>query len=150
MTTDWILRVGNGENLISSSKYKIWGIQSTTSFGKHFLNNVQTGDRLWFIKSKSSGKIIAVATYCSHNTRELGPLINISLTNEDLGWVGEGPDWTSDVEIHYKDLYWLSECDLLTHIKGPTTIRKYDDKCKVDLVTEYNNIIKYSKIRFGL
>jgi hypothetical protein len=147
MTTDWLLRVGDGQNFIESSKYKIWGIQASTSpHGKYFINNVKLGDKLWFVKSKSQGKIIAVATYCSHNKREIGPLINLTMTNEELGWTGEGPDWTSDVEVHYKDLYCLTECELFTNIKGPSTIRKYDDKCEVNLALEYNNIVRYSKV----
>lgn len=148
MTTDWLLRVGDGYNLINSSKYKIWGIQSTTPNNKFFLKTVKPGDRLWFVKSKSNGKLIAVATYRSHNKRELGPLVNITLTNEELGWTGEGPDWTSDTEIHYSDLYGLSNCELLTHIKGPSTIRKYDEKCRVNLAVEYSYIVRYSKITF--
>jgi hypothetical protein len=76
MTTDWLLRVGDGENLKSSYKYRIWGIQSTTPTNKHFIKNVKPGDRLWFVKSKSQGKLIAVAIYRSHNTRDLGPLID--------------------------------------------------------------------------
>jgi len=94
---------------------------------KIFYSNVKSGDRLWFVKSKSQGKLLAVATYRSHNNREFGPLIDISLTNEELGWTGNGPDWTSDIEVHYTDLYGLSDCELITHIKGPATIRKYDE-----------------------
>ena len=150
MTTDWLLRVGDGENLINSSKYKIWGIQSTTSIGKHFVENVKPGDRLWFVKSKSKGKIIAVATYRSHNKRDFGPLIDVSMTNEELGWIGEGPDWTSDTEIHYTDLYGLDNCELLSHINGPATIRRYDEKCRVNLAVEYSYIQRYSKITFEL
>jgi len=149
MTTDWIFRVGDGTNLINSSKYKIWGINTTTSTnGKYFIKNVKHGDRMWFVKNKSNGKILAVATYRSHNTRELGPLIPTTLTNEELGWTNEGPDWTSDTEVHYTDLYNLTDCQLLTHIKGSSTIRKYDDKCRVDLALEYSYIVKYSKITF--
>jgi len=147
--TDWVLRVGDGENFIRSSKYKIWGIQTITSpHGKHFIKNVKLGDRLWFVKSKSNGLIIAVASYLSHNKREFGPLINISMTNEELGWTGS--DWTSDVEVNYTDLYGLSNCELLTYIKGSSTIRKYDDKCKVNLALEYSYIVKYSKITLEL
>lgn len=148
MTTDWLLRVGNGDNFKSSSKYKIWGIQSTTPTNKHFLKNVKPGDRLWFVKSKSHGKLIGVAIYRSHCSRELGPLLNMTMTNEELGWVGEGPDWTSDTEVHYSDLYGLEACGLLTHIKGASTIRKYDEKCRVDLALEYSYIVRYSKITF--
>jgi predicted secreted protein len=150
MTTDWILRVGNGANLTRSSKYRIWGIQSTTPTNKHFVNNVKPGDRLWFVKSNSQGKLIAVATYRSHNTRVFGPLLDISMTNEELGWTGDGTDWTSDVEIHYSDLYGLGNCEMLTHIKGAATIRKYDEKCRVNLAVEYSYIERYSRVTFEL
>jgi len=147
MTTDWILRVGNGENFTHSSKYRIWGIQTLTSpHGKYFVNNVKPGDRLWFVKSKSHGKLIAVATYCSHNTRDFGPLINTSFTDEELGWSGSGTDWISNVEVHYTDLYGLNDCDLLTHIKGAMAIRKYDEKCRVNLPVEYSYIVRYSRV----
>ena len=150
MTTDWLLRVGDGENFINSSRYRIWGIQSTSPVNKHFIRNVNVGDRLWFVKSNSNGKIIAVATFQSLNKRELGPLVNFTMTNQELGWSGEGPDWTSDTEVHYSDMHGLSDCELLTHIKGPTTIRKYDDKCRVNLSIEYNNIIRYSRMTFEM
>ena len=59
MTTDWILRVGDGKNFIRSSKYRIWGINTLTSpHGKNFVKNVKPGDRLWFVTSKSHGKIV--------------------------------------------------------------------------------------------
>jgi hypothetical protein len=150
MTTDWLLRVGDGENLKRSSKYRIWGISSKNSFGKYFINNVKPGDRLWFVTSKSHGKVIAVATYRSHNTRDIGPLIDISLSNEELGWTGSGTDWSANVEVHYTDLYGLNDCELLTHIKGAATIRKYDEKCRVNLAVEYSYIVRYGRVTFEL
>ena len=150
MATDWIFRVGDGENLIRSSKYKIWGVQSSTSDNKYFLKNVREGDRMWFVKNKTKGKVIAVATYKSHNSRDLGPLVNLSMTNEELGWTGEGPDWTSDTEIHYTELYSLNDCELLTNINSPKTVRKYNEKCTVNLPLEYSYIVRYSKIVFEL
>ena len=149
MTTDWLLRVGDGENLRRSSRYRIWGIQSTTPGNIYFLKNVKPGDRLWFVKSKSQGKLIAVATYRSHNLREFGPLINVSLTDEQLGWF-DPSGGNSDIEVHYSDLYGLSDCDLLSHIKGPSTIRKYDEKCRVNLAVEYSYIVRYSKVTLEL
>jgi hypothetical protein len=150
MTTDWLLRVGDGENLKNSSKYRIWGILSTTPDNIYFLKNVRPGDRLWFVKNKSQGKLIAVATYCSHNKRELGPLIDISLSNEELGWKGSEEDWTSDTEVLYTDLYGLVDCELLTHIKSAKTIRKYNEKCRVNLAVEYSYIVRYSRVTFEL
>ncbi len=145
MNTDWILRVGDGGNLIRSSKYRIWGIQAKTATNKHFVKNVKCGDRLWFVKSNSNGKLLAVATYRSHNMRVFGPLLN-TMTNEELGWTGDGTDWTSEYEIHYSDLYNLNSCNMLTHIKGAATIRKYNENCKVNLAVEYSSITKYSRV----
>ena len=151
MTTDWLFWVGDGEYLKRSSRYRIWGVNSKTPLIKHFLRNVKPGDRMWFVKSKSQGKLISVATYRSHNERIFGPLVDISLTNEELGWTGgNGPDWTSDVEVHYSDLYGLNDCELLTHIKGAATIRKYDEKCRVNLAVEYSYIVRYSRVTFEL
>ena len=148
MTSDWILRVGDGENLIRSSKYRIWGINTLTSpHGKNFVKNVKPGDRLWFVTSKSHGKIEAVATFNSFNTREFGSLINISLTNEELGWTGSG---LSNVEVHYTDLYGLNDCELLTHIKSAKTVRTYNEKCGVNLPVEYSYIARYSRVTFEL
>lgn len=102
------------------------------------------------MKRKSQGKLVAVAIYRSHNSRVFGPLIDISRTNEELGWTGSGKDWTADIEVHYSELYGLSNCELLTHIKGPATIRKYDEKCRVNLPIEYSYIVRYSKVTLEL
>ena len=150
MTTDWLLRVSDGFNFKQSSRYKIWGVQSSTPDSKYFLKHVKHGDRLWFVLNKSNGKLIAVATYSSHNLRELGPHISLSMTNEELGWIGCGPDWTSDTEIHYTDLYGLENCDLLTRIKSPKTVRMYNEKCMVNLPLEYSYIVRYSKVTIEL
>lgn len=146
MTIHWLLRVGDGANFINSSKYKIWGINTTSSFGKYFIKNIKEGDLLWFVKSKSNGKIIAVATYVSQNKRQLGPLIDISMTNDELGWSGDGVDWTCDTEIHYSNLYGVLQCDILTNLKGSASIRKFDEKIEINLPDEYHRIVKYSKI----
>tara|TARA_B110000967_G_C18515027_1_gene378240 strand:+ start:166 stop:627 length:462 start_codon:yes stop_codon:yes gene_type:complete len=148
-TIDWLLRVGDGKNFINSSEKQIWGISSKAS-GKYFTENVKPGDRLWFVTSKSKGKLLAVATHRSHNKREIGPLINISKTDEELGWTGSETDWKSDIEIHYTDLYGLNSLELLTHIKSPLTIRKYNEKCSVNLEVEYSHIVRYSKVTFEL
>ena len=132
MTTDWLLRVGDGLNLTRSFQYKIWGINTSFSTGKYFIKNVKPGDRLWFIKNKSGGKIIAVAIYGSQNERVPG----ITLSNEELGWPR-----TSNTEIHYTDFYDVCDRNLLTNIQGIQTIRKYSSEgCLVNLPVEYKKI----------
>ena len=116
---------------------------------ENFLSkNIKLGDRLWFIQSKSKGKIIAVTTYQSHNKKDFGPLLNITKTDEELGWLKD--DIKSDTEIHYINLFNLINCELLTNIKSAKTIRKYNDKCSIKLPEEYNYILRYSKITLDL
>ena len=131
---DWIIRVGDGKNFKNSSKYGIWGIKSRCA--KFFLKKVNFGDRLWFVTSKSQGQLIGLSTYCSHNYREFGPLLNISMTDDELGWTDGDNTW--DIEIHYTDLYDLEHRILLTHIRSPMVIREYNNKCKINLPAEYN------------
>jgi len=142
-TQDWLLRVGDGVNFWNSSKYFTWGVKSWISPVKSFIKNVKPGDRLWFISSKSHGKIIAVSTYRSHNGREIGPLVDVTKTNGELGWVRGDGEW--DTEIHYTNLYNLDKCSLLTHIKGAATVRILNEKCPLKLPIEYSYIERYSK-----
>jgi hypothetical protein len=144
MTTDWLLKVEHDENFIKCSKYLIYEMGSTSS-NKCFLNKVQSGDRLWFVKSNSKGMLFAVATYQSHNKLEIEELNKEnSITNE------EESDWINGIEIHYTDLYSLIVDQRLTHIRGPATIRKYNEKCKINLIVEYSFICRYREVTFQL
>ena len=65
------------------------------------------------------------------------------MANNYILYIGDG-EW--DTEIHYKNLYNLTNFDLITGIKGATTIRKYNEKCRVNLPTEYPNIVRYLQV----
>lgn len=140
----WILRVGNGKHFVRSSKFHLWGIDSKVLVCKGFINKVMVGDILWFVKQ--GGKIIAVAKFVSHNTRMLGELVNISKTNEELGWVDTSGGW--DTEIHYKSLYDLQKRNVIINLKGQTSIRKYNSlKIDFNMPLEYEYIKKYKRKR---
>ncbi len=145
---DWLLRIGDGEHFTSSSRMNIWGVDSSDNSNiGFFLRNVKAGDRLWFILSKAKGKVHSVATFTEIRQREIGPLINFTLSNEELGWTKQNGSW--DKEIHYKNLYTVVDVDLLTEIKSPKVVRLYNpEKCKLNLPIEYGNIVKYSKAKF--
>jgi hypothetical protein len=138
----WLLRIGDGKHFISSSSKGIWGITSSVTCIKGFLSRVKEGDFLWFVKS--GGQIIAVATFEYTQKRELGPLIQLTPSNEELGWIKTSGMW--DTQVHFKNLYNLNKCEFYSEIKGPLTIRLYNDKCKVNLPKEYINIVRYSNI----
>jgi len=147
MVQHFILRVGDGLNFRNSSKMFIWAVKSRN---KTFLLRVKKGDKLWFIQNKSKddtqvGKIIAVADFMSHNKRDIGPLISITLSNDELGW-NDGDKY--DVEIHYSNLYNLTDCELYSGYHNQNTIWDYDNvksKFTVDLILEYDYICRYSK-----
>ena len=70
---NWILRVGDRENLIKTSN--LLGINSPISANKNFFNNVKIGDHIWIIQKKS---ILTMAKYISHDERAFGPIIYVS------------------------------------------------------------------------
>jgi hypothetical protein len=142
MTNHWLFRVGDGEHFISSMKKSVWGFYSTPPCGKYFLKNAKEGDILWFVKS--GGLLAWVATFTQVKERVLGPLIALTESNEELGWVKQEGNW--DMEVHYKDLYDIISLELNSEIKSPLTIRLYNIKCKVNLLEEYPLIVRYSKV----
>tara|TARA_B100000767_G_scaffold116803_1_gene111471 strand:- start:2819 stop:3277 length:459 start_codon:yes stop_codon:yes gene_type:complete len=152
MKENWIIRVGNGNHFKNSSKLKIWGLNSKDKTNTNkFIKEAKYGDILWFITSNSKGQAIAISTFIEIKKRCVGPLINLSKTNKELGWDESNGDW--DMEIHYKDLINISNLNILTRIRSPRTYRRYSDninKIPIDLNQEYQNIIKYSKITFKM
>jgi hypothetical protein len=148
MTEHWIIRIGNGNHFISSSKFNIWGINSKDkSNTSKFIKEVKEGDILWFVTSDSKGNTIAMSSFKEIKNRVLGPLINLSLNNNELGWTEYDGEW--DMEICYKELYNIRNLNILTRIRSPRTYRRYSDnldKIPVNLIEEYKKIVKYSKI----
>jgi hypothetical protein len=143
MPNHFILRIGDGAHFNASSSKSIWGIDSKVSSCKWFKSIAKAGDVLWFVTGKSKGLIVAMATFTETRERIIGPIIDITLTNKELGWVKTYGEW--DTEVHYKDLYNLTKSKLHTEIKSPLTIREYNrEKCKVDLPEEHPRIVRYS------
>ncbi len=132
----WILRIGDGINFKNLSKYNIWGINSEISNNKYFINNVKKDDILF----KNQWLIVACANFDKITKRELGPIIDISLNNKELGW--EKGDW--DLEINYKNLYNIKYCYIFSNVKTISSISSLNKE--EELIKEYNNILKYSKI----
>ena len=95
--------------------------------------------------SGTNGQIVAVSTFIETTHRINGPLIDLSFTNEELGWTKDEGEW--DTEVHYKNLYNLTESKLFSGIKGNCPIRIYNKNCKVNLPTEYPSIVRYLKIQ---
>ena len=153
--THYIFRIGPDESHFNTSSSKsTWGIYSDRSAGKGFLSPSKRsshsppkeGDKLWFVKSKGSGltdQLVAVATFTGIRERVLGPLLALTPTNEELGWIKTEGSW--DTEVRYKDLYDLTHCNLAPSLGGSAVIRRYNDKCKVNLPVEYIRIVRELK-----
>ena len=138
----WLLFIGDGENFKNSSKFKIWGIKSTGSPNSSFLRNVREGDLLWFIQSKTKGKVLALATFTSMEQRGNEPLLE-QWPDDVLGWTGKDIHLYENL-IHYDNLFNLENIPkpYYTHLKGSAPIRKLqrDTECAVDLPRVYENI----------
>jgi hypothetical protein len=143
MTTHWLLRIGDGEHFKRSTKFNLWGIESSNKTNNKFIKEAQKGDLLWFVRSK--GMLLGMATYVGQGPRVLGPIVNLSMTNEELGWTDKEGKW--DIEVHYKDLYDLEYCEMYTGIRGACVIRPYNEKCLLNIPEEYEQIVKYSRAK---
>jgi hypothetical protein len=151
--SNWILNIGDGVHFDNSAPLHIWGCKSITKKGTKstsakFINTAQEGDKLWFIKSKTRGRVYAVATFIRTMKRETGPLIALTHTSEELGWTNEGDTW--DTEIHYKDLYKISKCEIYLKSRCPQCVispTEQNDKYGIDWVDEHSKIVRYSKAK---
>ena len=147
----WILRIGpKTEHFEGSTPLHIWGVKSHYRPAKGFLNKAKEGDRLWFITSKNKkdpstqNRLFAVATYHHQAPRVLGPLLAVTATSEELGWVKNGDDW--DTEIHYTNLFRIECCGLYLKLPRimPCVVFPVKPEYELDLDAEYSTIIRYS------
>ena len=148
--THWLIRVGNGKNFWNSAPRGIWGINSENySRTKYFKKNAKNGDILWFIQQNTDGQAVAVATFTKTCARELGPLISLTLSDEELYWKREkNQEKGWDTEVHYEKLYDIQSLELRTKNKDPGSIKEYKpEQIVCDLISEYANIVRYSSVK---
>lgn len=140
MTNHFIIRVGDGKNFINSSGFSIWGVKEryTTSIKK-----MKIGDKLWILAK--FGKVIAVCDYESYNKRVLGPLLSLTMDNEELGWKCNNNEY--NIEIHYTNLYNLLDSNVLLPLNIISSIILYKNvKNKpVNLIVQYEFIAQLLK-----
>jgi len=100
---------------LAEHRKPLWGVKSTTKGGsilKKFSDLVNDIKHdivyVMFLSPKEySNKVVGVALIEKIEKRELGDLINISMTNEELGW--DNGDW--DYEITFSEYIDVSELD---------------------------------------
>lgn len=153
MTNHFILHIGDGINFTNSSDRSIWAVSSR--FKKSFLDKVQPGDKLWFIRKRevadsAYGRIYGVADFVSKVNRETGPLIELTPSNSVLGW-DDDKGGVCDIQIIYTEFYYLYDCpDLYTGIRNQTSVRGYEnnkDTIPLDLPFEYKKLVQYEKCK---
>jgi hypothetical protein len=150
MLDHWLIRVGDGENLMKSRNYQVYGL-----IPRHlaYIKQIKPGDIVWFITPKKHGGIIiAMATFVRFVDRREENLIQIeSYTNEELSWPSE-KNW--DIQIYYKEFYDLRKLKIPCVIISPGIVLNYK-KCKdngkhpglcnLNLDNHYNNIKFYAE-----
>jgi hypothetical protein len=139
----WLIRVGDGKHLETSSKFGIWGVDSTDSNVKSFMGlchgkckkaPIQEGDILWFIKGGSGGLAMSCAKFTLFVKRNPGE----TMSNVQLGWdqsigISNGK-W--DYEVRFTNYKEISE-KILTNIKSPGVVRRYNELCQANLPVIY-------------
>jgi len=106
----WIFKVLNTDDFYNSKEFNTWGLCSKGTYSELFMKKVKNGDKLWFINKKK--QIFCVANYKHHNKRLFGPLINLTKTNEELGWANMNK---VNIEIHYENLKDIEDKNLKYH-----------------------------------
>jgi len=122
------------ENFKNSKKFNEWAIKISekSSNAKSFNNKVRKGDILYFVcKGEYKKSIIASCIYISHEERNIGPLVSIDRTNEELGYVEGKKDW--NYKIIYTKLEEYEYDRFTISLKngrkfGQAPIRKFDSK----------------------
>jgi hypothetical protein len=90
--------------------------------------------------------VYAVATFTHTSKREIGPLIALTPTSDELGWIKNGDDY--DTEVHYKDLYIVSKCDIHLKTRLPmSAVFKGEERHGLDWADEHSKIVRYSKAK---
>ena len=145
----WIIRIPDYESFANVSYYKFWLFDSKKLWNcKRFQENIRKGDTIWFMKSGSKGRILAMATFKRLEDRKLGPLINISMTNEELELPKEMEK--VDTEIHFHKFFDLQELRINADIRFSRDFFEIDKEKNQDvykvLVEEYNLIKRYGRI----
>lgn len=145
----WIIRIPDYTVFANVSYYKFWLYDSKNLWNcKRFQENIRKGDTIWFMKSGSKGRILAMATFKRLEARKLGPLINISMTNEELELPKEME--TVDTEIHFYKFFDLQELRINTDIRFSRDFFEIDKEKNQDvykvLVEEYNLIKRYGRL----
>lgn len=144
----WIIRVGNGMNLDILKQHKMWLFnKDANSNYKHFMNNYNIDDVIWFMVSGSKNKLIGMTKIKLIKKRELGPLINISLSDEELELVNPSNKlWNT--ELHFDTYFDISKINISypACIRSPIPIFKIHIEHLQFFIDEYDKIIKYSNI----
>ena len=145
----WIIRIPDYASFANVSYYKFWLFDSKNLWNcKRFQENIRKGDTIWFMKSGSKGRILAMATFKRLEARKLGPLINISMTNQELELPKEMEK--VDTEIHFHKFFDLQELRINADIRFSRDFFEIDKEMNQDvykvLVEEYNLIKRYGRL----
>lgn len=145
----WIIRIPDYSAFANVSYYKFWLFDSKHIWNcKRFQENIRKGDTIWFMQSNSKGRILAMATFKRFENRKIGPLINISMTNEELELPKEMEK--VDTEIHFNKFYNLQQLHVKVDIRFARDFFEVDKVKNHDvyktLVEEHYLIQKYGRL----
>ena len=134
----WVFKVPNVDDFKNSIKFNTWGIYSNGTASELFMKKIKNGDKLWFINKKK--EIIGVCDYICHNKRLFGPLINLTKTNEELGWKNMNK---VDIEIHYDNLMEIGDKNLKYHYDFISQVILNDVSCSHINLNQYITKLNY-------
>ncbi len=103
------------ENVQRSYHTGVWSFKGHVPNWKKFCREAKAGDAVWFVANETKGRVVLQASYVGFRKRELGPLFNVTPTDEDLGHIKYDKEgW--DMDMLYEN--WAVPATPI-HIKQP-------------------------------
>ena len=148
---DWLIRVGGGGNFAEAIPLKRYDFKIRRNNGyqlnKVFRDKARRGDRLWFIKRKSGGEIIAMAIFERWSYRSWID----DLTDAQIGYENhENITWAAT--MFYTDMYDFRGRPQNRKFLLGTTPRNsiistnQISTCAINLPLLYENVMMYGNI----
>ena len=118
----WLIYSCNG-NFERSLHTGVWGFsKSRNDNWKHFVKTAKQGDDLCFVESGSGGKVVGFATFILCEERRLGPIFNVTPTDEDQGWRKRYDEEEWDWQLRY-DTEVIPAADITVKVLGQPAVR---------------------------
>jgi hypothetical protein len=120
----WIIYAKN-QNAQRSYHTGVWSFKGHVSNWKKFTREAKAGDAVWFVETGTNGRVVLQASFVRCRARELGPLFNVTPTDEELGYIKYDEEgW--DMDMLYENGSVPTTPMYIKQTKRPQPVQQFD------------------------